>query len=79
MPWGDRFSHHPPVRTILMSTHSVRNNPSHPGTSESCIKIKINLNFYFHTFWWCLKGFMKDFKPFIKPFEAPQGSVKSKI
>ena len=25
--------------------------------SESCIKIKINLKFYFHTFFWCLKRF----------------------
>ena len=25
--------------------------------SESCIEIKIELNFYFHTFLWCLKRF----------------------
>ena len=25
--------------------------------SESCIEIKIKLNFYFHTSLWCLKGF----------------------
>ena len=28
-----------------------------PFISESCIKIKINLNFYFHTSLWCLKKF----------------------
>ena len=26
-----------------------------PGISESCIEIKIKLNFYFPTFLWCLK------------------------
>ena len=40
---------------------------------------KIKLNFYFHTFFWCLKRFMKAFKAFIKPLEAPQRSVKVKI
>ena len=28
-----------------------------PCVSESCIKIKINLNFYFHTSLWYLKRF----------------------
>ena len=28
--------------------------------SESCVKIKINLNFYFHTSLWRLKGFYED-------------------
>ena len=44
--------------------------------SETCMKIKIDLNFYFHT---ASKGFMKAFKAFIKPFEAPQRSAKIKI
>ena len=30
-----------------------------PCISESCIEIKINLNFYFHTPLWCLKRFYK--------------------
>ena len=51
--------------------------------SESCIEIKIELNFYFHTSLWCLKGFygglMEAFKAFIKPFEASQRSMKIKI
>ena len=38
-----------------------------PFISESCIEIKIELNF------------MKAFKAFIKPFEAPQRSEKIKI
>ena len=40
-----------------------------PCISESCIKIKIYLNFYFQT----------SFKAFIKPFDAPQRSAKIKI
>ena len=48
---------------------------STPYNSESCIKIKINLNFYFHAFLWCLKRF----NVFIKPFDALKGSVKVKI
>ena len=28
-----------------------------PSISESCIEIKIELNFYFHTSLWCLKRF----------------------
>ena len=47
-----------------------------PCISESCIK-KNYLKF-FHTSLWCLKR-MKAFKAFIKPFEAPQRSVKIKI
>ena len=66
--------------------------------SESCIEVKIELNFCFHTALWCLKRFyeglsgpyylslfdvefpfMKAFKAFIKPFEAPQRTVKIKI
>ena len=47
--------------------------------SKSFIEIKIKLNFYFHTFLWCPEGFMKAFKAFIKPFKAPQRSVKIKI
>ena len=45
----------------------------------SCIELKIKLNFYFHTSLWWSKGFMKAFKAFIKPFDAPQRSVKIKI
>ena len=31
-------------------------NPSRPVHSEYCIKVKNNLNFYFHTSFWCLKS-----------------------
>ena len=50
-----------------------------PFISERCIEIKIELNFYFYIFSGASKGFMKAFKAFIKPFEAPQRSVKIKI
>ena len=29
--------------------------------SQSYIEIKINLNFYFHTYLWCLKGLHETF------------------
>ena len=34
--------------------------------SESCIEIKIELNFYFHTSLWCLKRFYEGLKGFHK-------------
>ena len=39
-----------------------------PRISESYIKIKINLNFYFHTSLWCLKRFYEGLKGLHKPF-----------
>ena len=61
----------------------VRNGPNItllvPCITESSIEIKIKLKFYFHTSFWCLKRFYEGLKTFIKPFEAPQRSVKIKI
>ena len=34
--------------------------------SETCIEIKINLNFYFHTSLWCLEGFYEGLKGLYK-------------
>ena len=48
-----------------------------PFISESCIEIKIELNFYFYTSLSCLKRFYEG--AFTKPFKAPQRSVKLKI
>ena len=31
-----------------------------PSISGSCIEIKIELNFYFHTSLWCLKKFYES-------------------
>ena len=42
-----------------------------PGRKE-----KINLNFYFDTSLRFLRRFNESLKAFIKPFEAPQRSVK---
>ena len=43
-----------------------------PCISESCVEIKIKLNFYFHTSLWCLKRFYEGLcstsKGFIKAF-----------
>ena len=50
-----------------------------PRISESCIKIKINLRFSFHSSRWGLTGFIKEFNAFIKPFEALQRSAKFNI
>ena len=44
--------------------------------SESCIKIKTQI-FTFALLCGVSEGFMKVFKAIIKPFEAPQRSVKS--
>ena len=52
---------------------------SYPCISESCIKIKINLNFYFHNSLWCLKRSYEGFKAIIKPLEVPQRSEKIKF
>ena len=51
-----------------------------PCISESCIKIKIKLIFFFFTLLCgASKGFMMAFKAFIKSLEAPQRSVKIKV
>ena len=47
-----------------------------PCISESCIEIKIQFNFYFHTSLRCLKRFYEGLH---KTFEAPQRSVKIEI
>ena len=50
-----------------------------PFISESFIEIKLSEIFIFTFLCGASKGFMKAFKAFIKPFEAPQRSVKIKI
>ena len=40
-----------------------------PCISESCVEIKIKLNFCFHTFLWCLKGLQKTFQGTTKKCE----------
>ena len=65
--------------SLLRDCHTRLLNLNVPYISGSCIEIKIRLNFYFHTSFGASKGFMKALKAFIKPFEAPQRSVKIKI
>ena len=49
-------------------------NPFRPSPRR---REKIKLNFYFHTSLWVPQKVL--WKAFIKPFEAPQGSVEIKI
>ena len=60
----------------FLEDYEVRLTLKDPFISESCIVIKIELNFYFHTSLWCLRRFNEG--AFIKPSEAPQRSVKIK-
>ena len=54
----------------------LRINPSRLNAGR---REEINLNFIFTLPCRASKGFMKALKAFIKPFEAPQRSVKMKI
>ena len=47
-----------------------------PYICESHIEIKVMLNFYFHTFLWCPKGFMK--KACTKPFWGTTSKCENK-
>ena len=60
----------------FLEDYEVRLTLKDPFISESCIVLKIELNFYFHTSLWCLRRFNED--TFIKPSQAPQRSVKIK-
>ena len=51
-------------------------NPSHPNPRRS---EKLSCIFNFTLLCGASEGFMKALKVFIKPFEAPQRSVKIKI
>ena len=49
-----------------------------PCVSESCIEIKIKLNFYFHISCGTSKGFMKAFKAFMKVSSSVIGTGRVK-
>ena len=57
--------------TVIL-IQSVFVNPSRPNPA---LREKIKLNVYFHTSLWSLKRLYEA----IKPFEAPQRSVKIEI
>ena len=46
--------------------------------SESCIKIRINLNFYFQTSLWCLKWFYEGIKGLHKTFGGTKKKCENK-
>ena len=50
--------------TLLQSMEVLVNhlNPPTPCNSEHYIKVKINLNFYFHTSFWCFRRFYEGIK-----------------
>ena len=49
-----------------------------PCIFESCIEIKINLNFYFHTSLWCLKRFYEGLKGLHKTFRDTTTKCENK-
>ena len=49
-----------------------------PCISESCIEIKIELNFYFHTSWWSLKRFCERLKGLHKTFWGTTNTCENK-
>ena len=49
-----------------------------PIISESCIEIKIELNFYFHTSLWCLKRFYEGLKGLHKTFSGTTKKCENK-
>ena len=49
-----------------------------PSISEKCIKIKIDINFYFHTSLRCLKRFYEDLKDLHKTFWGTTKKYKNK-
>ena len=53
---------------IFKWVSSVSLTLSAPRISESWLKIKINLNFYFHTSLWCLNRFYEGLKGLLKTF-----------
>ena len=53
---------------LLSNLHDCTLTLKDPLISESCIEIKIKLNFYFHTSLWCLKRFYEGLKGLHKTF-----------
>ena len=67
------------VRIPLLTILSVVLTLPAPCISESCIKITINLNFYFHTSLWCLTKKCENKVNFFSLSEFGAGRVKGLI
>ena len=78
----NRCDFHATVKTNGHRDDIIDINPSQ-SVHFSCIKIKITVADFFFFFFFTLlfgtSGFMKVFKSFIKPFEAPRRIQKIKI
>ena len=68
-PWKQKTARFPGVFSTYRNVLVGRNGLTLPAQciSEGCFKIKNNLNFYFHTFLWCLR-FYEGFKGLHKTF-----------
>ena len=56
-------------RLVLRKTAlTIFSTLSAPCVLESCIKVKINLNFYFHSSLRCLKRFYEGLSEFVSEF-----------
>ena len=52
------------ISSVNVTKSAGNHNESKKCISESCIKVKNDLNFYFHTSLWCLKRFYEGYKAF---------------
>ena len=66
MLFTGKYSRQNTLRFFPFDTHHELNKSplilNVPCISESCLEIKIKLNFYFHTSLWCLKKFYEGLK-----------------
>ena len=62
------------INILLASEKNFCLTLTAPCITKSCIKIKINLTFYFHTTFWYLKDFMK-----VLIFSIPPGSERERF
>ena len=80
----DNFSFKVMVEGVERGKGGEKLEPFPPRT-ESCIEIKINLNFCFHTSLWCLKSFLKGLVKikiggnFLSTSRIGMGRIKFKI
>ena len=66
------------IESIFFESFSSHITLNVPRICESCIEIKIKLSFIFALLCGASKGFMKAFKPFIKPFRSTTKKCENK-